>query len=73
MALTAREREDRKIVSRLRRSQRGRTAADLGTTSARLRSLGAVVVGKIETGKAGRPALLFSLPNEESSPAGESE
>lgn len=54
------EPSDAKILSRLRRSRGGKTAAQLGTTSARLRKLAGVVeVGKVHTGKAGRPAILF--------------
>lgn len=51
---------DAQILSRLRRSRGGRTAKQLGTTSARLRALeGVVEVGRVSTGKAGRPAVLF--------------
>lgn len=54
------EPSDAQIISRLRRSRGGKTAAQLGTTSARLRKLdGVVEVGKVLTGKAGRPAILF--------------
>lgn len=38
----------------------GITAAALGVPAARVRGLeGVAVVGKVETGRAGRPALLF--------------
>lgn len=60
----ANEPTDAQILSRLRRSKKPRTAADLGTTSARLRALGAVEAGRVSTGKPGRPAVLFSAPED---------
>lgn len=62
---TTTEPSDAQILSRLRRSSKPRTAASLGTTSVRLRKLGAVEVGRVQTGKAGRPAILFSSPEDE--------
>lgn len=61
------EPSDAKILDRLRRSRGPRTAADLGTTSARLRKLaGVVAVGKVKTGKAGRPSILFTTEDQAS-------
>jgi hypothetical protein len=56
---------DAQILSRLRRSSKPKSAASLGTTSARLRALGAVEQGRVKTGKAGRPAILFGPPAED--------
>jgi hypothetical protein len=51
---------DAQLLSKLRRNKSGKTAASLGTTSARLRALdGVVEIGRVSTGKAGRPAILF--------------
>lgn len=56
---------DAQLLSRLRRSRQPRTAASLGTTAARLRSLeGVVEAGRVKTGKAGRPAILFAAARE---------
>lgn len=53
---------DAQILSRLRRSRGGKTAGQLGTTSQRLRNLdGVVEVGRVSTGKAGRPAIIFDV------------
>lgn len=61
----ANEPTDAQILSRLRRGSKPKTAAQLGTTSARLRALeGVVEVGKASTGKAGRPAILFAAMSE---------
>lgn len=52
------ERQGRK----LRRRTRPFTAAQVGLTATQLRSLGFEEVGKVSTGKAGRPAILFLAP-----------
>ena len=61
---------DAQILARLRRTNKPRTAADLGVTANRLRSIeGVVEVGRVHTGKAGRPAILFThVDNVESDP-----
>lgn len=52
---------DAQILSRLRRRSTPATARDLGVTANRLRALeGVVEVGRVHTGKAGRPAILFT-------------
>ena len=61
-----RELSDRQILSKLRRRKSPATAQDLGLPSrggaARLRGLdGVVEVGREHTGKAGRPAALFTV------------
>src|SRR5688500_273327 len=57
-----REREDARRVSRLRTTTTGRTAAELYTLAVRLRSIeGVIEVGRVRTGKAGRPAVIFGL------------
>lgn len=54
---------DAQILGRLRRRKTPATASDLGTTSARLRTIeGVVEAGRVQTGKAGRPAILFTVP-----------
>lgn len=61
---------DAQIISRLGRSRGGLTAAKLGTSANRLRALdGVVVVGKEQTGKAGRPRLIFALAGQPESPS----
>jgi MinD superfamily P-loop ATPase len=51
---------DAQIVAKLRRKPK--TAADLGVTPSRLRSIeGVVAVGHVETGKRGRPATLWAV------------
>lgn len=53
---------DAQLVSRLRRTKNGRTAAQLDTTAARLRSIdGVIEVDRVRTGKPGRPAVIFGL------------
>lgn len=62
----ANEPTDAQLVSRLKRSSRPRTAAELGTSAARLRRLDGVrEAGRVRTGKAGRPAILFEAAPEE--------
>ena len=62
MANDNKQPSDAQILARLRRSRGGKTAKQLGTTSARLRALdGVVEVGHVSTGKAGRPAILFDV------------
>lgn len=59
--MKANEPTDAQILARLRRSKNPRTAAQLGTTAARLRSLeGVEAVGQVKTGHRGRPAILFT-------------
>lgn len=58
---------DAQLLSRLRRRTKPATAKDLGVPASRLRALdGVQVVGSVKTGRAGRPALLFSLSDTES-------
>lgn len=53
---------DAQIISRLKRRPGGLTASELHTTSQRLRGIeGVVEVGRQQTGKAGRPAIIFAL------------
>lgn len=62
MADNANRPSDKQILSRLRRSKKGLTAAALGTTVAHVRSLqGVVEVDKVKTGKAGRPAIIVGF------------
>ena len=50
------------LLAKLRRATKPKTAKDLGAPAARIKNLpGVVVVGTLNTGKAGRPALLFML------------
>jgi hypothetical protein len=52
---------DTQLLSRLRRRKSPLTAKELGVTSQRLRGIeGIVEVGRVSTGKAGRPAILFT-------------
>lgn len=52
---------DAQILSRLRRSSKPKTAKALGTTAVRLRGIDGVhEAGRVKTGKAGRPAILFT-------------
>ena len=54
---------DQQLISRLRRRSNPATAADLGVSARRLRSIdGIVQAGVVRTGKAGRPAILFTVP-----------
>jgi hypothetical protein len=56
--------DDAKIIRRLTNRKTPLTAADLGTTSAHLRQLdGVVEAGRVSTGKAGRPAILWTTPD----------
>ena len=64
-----RAREDAKIVKKGRGRKNPFTAADLGTTSNRLRALGATEVGHTKSGKRGRPAVLFSFPTDQADDA----
>lgn len=77
------EPSDAQILARLRRAKSGRTAAQLGTTVNRLRALAGVAEGgRVQTGKAGRPAILFvadeqlsavgGLPNNGEDPSAQS-
>lgn len=53
---------DAQLLARLRRSSGPRTAADLGVPARRLRAIdGVVEAGRVHTGKAGRPAVLFTV------------
>lgn len=56
---TSNQQANERLARKLRRRSRPFTAAQVGLTSAQLRDLGFEVVGKVSTGKAGRPALLF--------------
>lgn len=67
-----RERENRRILRRLQGRKNPVTAAQLNTTANRLRELGAVAIGTVKTGKAGRPAILFALPSEDEGQAARS-
>lgn len=61
-----REKADAAVLRAARRRKTPFTAAELGTTAARLRHLGAVEVGHVQTGKRGRPAVLFQLQSQQS-------
>lgn len=67
------EQTDAQLLARLRRSTQPRTAAELDTTAKRLRSLadqGVVEAGTRRTGRAGRPAVLFTLNDAEAGRTG---
>lgn len=64
---------DAQIIAQLKRSRNPKTAEDLGgkdvgVTAARLRTMadqGVVEAGRKQTGRAGRPAVLFTLTDAE--------
>lgn len=53
---------DEQLIEQLRNSDEPLTAAALGVPAARLKAIeGVVVAGSVQTGRPGRPSLLFSL------------
>lgn len=62
MSDTTNQPTEAQLLAKLRRATKPKTAKDLGATAARIKNLpGVEVVGTLQTGKVGRPALLFML------------
>jgi ribosomal protein S11 len=57
---------DKQVLTKLRRRKTPATAAQLGTTAAKLKRMAGVeVVGTAKSGGRGRPALLFAASQED--------